>query len=199
MARFRGLFQFKLRTILVVVLCSSTLLGYWRWQCDRINSEQRIAQQVEQLGLGILWQPMRPKWFWACIPAPRNIAYRHAVVAGVELKSVWAHSDEVQVVGDELMEVVARLPHLRRLTLPCLGDHGGPMMTVRITDSGLKSLTSLKRLTYLDLTDQPISDAGLEHLSGIRRLKRVELDGTRVTPDGVARLRESRPGISIGL
>lgn len=85
---------------------------------------------------------------------------------------------------------------------------------------GLEKLLGLRNLESLDLSRTPVSAAGLQSLRGLGRLRElrlalakniddaaipiligwkslrvVMLEGSRVTPDGIARLRAARPGL----
>jgi hypothetical protein len=52
-------------------------------------------------------------------------------------------------------------------------------------------------LLHWDLTGTPITDEGLVHLQGLTNLRVLDLHGTRVTLDGVQRLRQARPHCAV--
>ena len=54
-------------------------------------------------------------------------------------------------------------------------------------------LESLPKISYLFLFETEITDTGLMHLSGLQQLRSIDLRGTRVTPEGVARLQKLLP------
>jgi hypothetical protein len=58
-----------------------------------------------------------------------------------------------------------------------------------ITDEGLASLATLRQLKVLHLTGSPIGDAGLAHLHGLKQLESLDTDGTKVTADGLKKLK----------
>ena len=77
-----------------------------------------------------------------------------------------------------------------------------------ITDRGLAHLKALPELEDLDLDATLITDAGLEHLralrAGLQYIETIEtlsnLEGlntrrTKVTPEGLARLKQRLPGL----
>lgn len=62
-----------------------------------------------------------------------------------------------------------------------------------VTDEDLERLTRLPRLESLMLTLTFVSDAGLEHLAPIKSLTELQLKGTKVTQEGVAKLKRLLP------
>lgn len=82
----------------------------------------------------------------------------------------------------------ATLVHLRQCTNMWDLDVSG----TRITDEGLKHLSSLKGLTVLRLRDTAVTDAGMAHLASHPQLAWLDLSNTRVTPQGLAVLKASR-------
>jgi hypothetical protein len=66
-----------------------------------------------------------------------------------------------------------------------------------LTDAGLKELSELKNMTWLDLRDTQITDAGLTELVGLKNLTRLLLQGTRVTDAGIAVLHKALPKCEI--
>jgi len=67
----------------------------------------------------------------------------------------------------------------------------------KITDSGLKSIERLSRLTHLDLSGTAITDRGLWRLKSMSALKDLGLSRTNVTAAGVAELQKSLPNCTI--
>ncbi len=64
----------------------------------------------------------------------------------------------------------------------------------QLTEEGLKVLSELKSIEYLDLRETPVTDAALQELSTLKSLKRIMLmDCTRVTDAGVAEFQRSLP------
>lgn len=66
-----------------------------------------------------------------------------------------------------------------------------------ITDKGLESLGSLSKLSKLELSYTKISDGAINALLALKGLKSLHLTGTRVTTDGLKRLREGLPRCEI--
>lgn len=93
----------------------------------------------------------------------------------------------------------------------------------KVTDEGLKHIGKLARLTHLNLSRTQITDKGLEHLSGLRSLQHLNLYGTgvsnaalptlakhrklkalytwqtKITADGLSKLRKALPDAKLVL
>ena len=91
------------------------------------------------------------------------------------------------LVNDATLERVAKRPTVTELYLS--GTH--------ITDDGLKHLSGLIKLEYLNLADTGVTDAGLQHLKGLAALKNLDLTGTKVTAAGVAMLKQAIPNVKV--
>ncbi|MBC8290363.1 MAG: hypothetical protein H8E37_08605, partial [Planctomycetes bacterium] len=66
-----------------------------------------------------------------------------------------------------------------------------------ITDGGLKSLARMQKLETLDLRHSDITDEGLRHLHSLKNLIKVRLIHSRVTAQGVARLQNAMPDLTV--
>jgi Leucine-rich repeat (LRR) protein len=76
------------------------------------------------------------------------------------------------------------LSHIGHLPqLECLTIDGK-----RITDAGVRNLSSLKNLRYLDLYATGLSDLGLDYLVTLDHLEELHIGGTLVTESGVKKL-----------
>ena len=90
--------------------------------------------------------------------------------------------------GDKGLEALRTLSNMETLVL--YDSH--------VTDGGLSSLESMKRLTSLDLRwSSAITDAGIGAIGRCKSLRSLRLTGTGVSPAGVARLRKLLPGCQI--
>jgi len=82
--------------------------------------------------------------------------------------------------GDRELALLAPLaPAIQRL------DLGG----TAVTDSGLRSVSSMHRLEQLHLDQCAVTDAGLAELTGLKRIQYLNLRGTSVSDTGIAKLR----------
>ena len=106
-----------------------------------------------------------------------------------------------RIVNRTGLDQLAQLPQIQRLELDgatitdlnldqlkelklealCLQDTG-------ITDSGLDTITGLKRLKLLELRKNKITDDGLGRLAGLTQLEELDLSETNVTDAGLKRL-----------
>jgi hypothetical protein len=68
-----------------------------------------------------------------------------------------------------------------------------------VTDADLIHLKDLQELRTIGLTGTAISDAGLVHLEKLESLRWIWLPKKTVTKEGAARLKASRPGITVYL
>ena len=68
-----------------------------------------------------------------------------------------------------------------------------------IGDAGLKHLTGLTELEYLNLDWNKITDAGLQQLKGLSNLKEVIVASGKVTDNGVKELQKALPKAKIKL
>ncbi len=66
-----------------------------------------------------------------------------------------------------------------------------------ITDKGLESLKPLSRLSKLELSYTRISDAGVDSLLAMKQLKVLHLTGTRVTSEGLKKLKAGLTGCEV--
>lgn len=80
---------------------------------------------------------------------------------------------------DAMIQDVSSIEHITSLKL------GGSRS---VTDAGMRHLSRLSRLRYLDLSGTGITDQGLEVLRALPELETISLAWTGVTDDGVANL-----------
>ncbi len=71
--------------------------------------------------------------------------------------------------------------------------------TKKPTDADLVSLEPLEDLSYLNLSETPITDAGLAHLKPLKRLDSLWLSGPSITDAGVTHLKGLQGLTSLGL
>ncbi|MBN2579925.1 MAG: hypothetical protein JXB10_13130 [Pirellulales bacterium] len=61
------------------------------------------------------------------------------------------------------------------------------------SDEDLAALEQFPRLQWLDLTGAPVTDAGIKHITALKNLKFVNLTNTQVTKQGYQRLQQALP------
>ncbi|MEX1231529.1 MAG: GYF domain-containing protein [Planctomycetaceae bacterium] len=87
------------------------------------------------------------------------------------------------------LAVLERMPKLKSLAL----------MNTQIGDADLTQLKNARSLSSLTLSlSDTITDAGLVHLKQLSSLDSLDLSDTKVTPAGLASLRENLPNLSAG-
>jgi hypothetical protein len=69
--------------------------------------------------------------------------------------------------------------------------------STQVTDAGLAHLRKLSGLQRLMLRDTNVSDSGLFNIEALRRLQYLDLTKTQVTKDGVKRLKQELPHLTI--
>ena len=124
---------------------------------------------------------------------PNDFARAISVTSESEVAALPADTEAVLVkrLSDSLARALAARSSLRVL----LSD-GSPS----ITDDGLESLGRLVRLEALDLEWAVVSDAGLRHLTGLSRLRWLDLSFCRgFSEAGLQALRSALPACSIEL
>lgn len=88
---------------------------------------------------------------------------------------------------DDGVARLADLPNLRKLTLT----------NTKITNSALGHLSRCPKLADLNLVQTAIDDAALDLLATMTTLRKLGLSGTEVSIEGVERLRQALPGVTI--
>lgn len=167
----RRWFQFRLRTLLVVMLVISLGMG-WVMKERRRIAERREAFVSAGLMFSVGEDSYQPVW--------------HLILFGVDVRfasRIWGDST---TTDDGLV-------HLRELTrlhsLYLRGD--------QVTDAGMVHLKGLKQLQVLNLNGTQVTDSGLEQLRELTQLKILWLTDTQVTYAGVAKLQTALPNCKI--
>lgn len=92
-----------------------------------------------------------------------------------------------EAIDDLGLAAVAKISRLTVLDLE----------NVAVTDEGLAVLIGMENLTVLTLIDMKVADGVVETIEQIKRLKLLILEGNVITEAGLARLKESRPDITV--
>ncbi len=114
-------------------------------------------------------------------------------------------------VGDAGLEHLSALPnleviHLRETQVTDAGlNEIAKIQTLKIldlsgsqvTDAGMVELVPLENLSWLLLEDLDITDAGLKPLHAVKSLRQLTLFQTRVSAEGVTRIRKAIPGLTV--
>lgn len=108
-----------------------------------------------------------------------------AVVAGMpRLRQLFLEGTKIT---DASLAIVGKLKNLEELDLSRLTD---------ITDDGLSALAPLRQLKVLHLAGSPVGDAGIVDLQGLKQLESLDVSGTKVTLEGLKKLRAVLPKLN---
>lgn len=187
----RRWYQFSLRTLVVVMLLVSVVLGYWGNAWRRAQRQWEAVRAIEEAGggvrinTGVLADPYdyealmykTPKWHkWLGIDCPEVLEITIALPNG-DGKEIMPHLRQLREVksirlegdwlDDEGMAVVAQLPELRILT----------WKSANSTVDGLVHLRNHPRLTEIHLFETTVADVEFEHLSTCANLEELEIEG----------------------
>ena len=163
----RRWFQFKLRTLLMVVLVLSLPLSWFAVRMEKARRQVEAAMVIQRLGGDVRYN-YDLRWArWSSADPPDSMR---------------------RLVGNELALAVCNC---------CYGLNINWVECEEISDEQMSCLTKLDTLEYLCLEDCRITDRGLKHLMEAQSLRYAELYGTQVTPEGVKRLQEALPNCMI--
>ncbi len=90
-------------------------------------------------------------------------------------------------VSGELLAAVARMPDLQHLLIT----------NTHLTTSDLAPLRELNRLEQLEIRYSPVDDRAVDFFSQLPLRQKLVLSATKITPDGVKKLRSKLPAIQI--
>ncbi len=182
--RRRRLWQFSLRSFLLLIAVVSVWLGLWvnhaRRQKDALDAILKLHGFVEyahQFPDG----KRRPK--------PLNTA---EPPGPAWLRERLGDEYFVRVVGLQFWEQPVSdddLAHVGVLTDLQYVSFVGGRQGAKITGTGLAHLRHLTRLRFLDLLQHPVTDDGLRHLPSLPQLEVIDLRSTEITDAGVEQLK----------
>ena len=101
-----------------------------------------------------------------------------------QLRVLYLYRNPLKDIG---LSHIANIPNLEMLGL----SHAP------ITDEGIKHLVSLSKLVYLSVGCEGISDASIEYFVKMQSLRELELHNTKITPEGIDRIRKALPSCNI--
>lgn len=159
----RRWFQYRLRTLLIVMLVVSLGMGWV------MKERRRIAEQRESL---------KAAGFRYLINEVSFLHDVHEMFFGFDFRFASGIDGTIETTDSGLVHL-AGLTQLQSLSL----------QGRQVTDAGLAHLRTLTQLQTLSLHDMQVSDAGLIHLQGLKQLQYLSLGGTQVTDAGLAHLR----------
>lgn len=197
--RSKWLPRWGLRTFLVFIGCLCLLLGYWTTQVRPYRQQAVAADCLRRLGCQWTSREVTPPiWSRWLVPAD---GYRS--VESVDLGEVYwilnpeslRREDARRFEGitrdcpsrDEVLDALSGLSDLESLSL----------RYCEISDEEFRSLRSLSHLEELSLTGCPVTDKSIGQLADMPKLRTLILRWTRISPEGVERLRTELPECEI--
>lgn len=121
----------------------------------------------------------------------RNLKIHCVNAVGVKLNAAgWKNLSQVST----LKQVVLERSNVTDVDLKNFENHAGIYMLIMdhcpgITDSGMRSVATIKHISKLDLTGTKVTDEGMKALSNCRELGRIFLEGTKVGDRGIKNLK----------
>ena len=184
----RRWYQFRLRTLLVVVTLAGCGLGWLGIKVLEARQQQAAVAAIENLGGHVRYdyefttiggrelvdEPPRPAWLRALL----GDDFFRSVVE-VDLSETRATAADFE-----------RLKSFDKLK-------GFWAYRTQLGNADLEHLRGLTQLETLDLRQTQVSDTGLECINPLTQLKSLSLAGTDVTDAGVAKLRTALPHCKI--
>lgn len=108
-----------------------------------------------------------------------------ACLAGFDrLQALWLNNTSV---NDEGLSALRKCRYLQELSL----------RDTQIGDAGLKNVTHLSNLQFLYLHDINVGDSSLPEIEALKNLKVLCIPGTKISREGVRRLRAAMPNTRI--
>ena len=178
---FRRRFQFSLRSLLAMVVVVALPFS-WLAACIKDAKTQRIAvEAIESAGGEAYFYDRK---------TGRQFHYPTWDDRSPPLLPSWAEFDFYYSISHVFYSYHPRPLNFDRPTI-IIQENGN--FSEQITQ-----ITKLRHLRCLGLAGTTVDDACLEQLFKLRELERLCLQCTKVTPAGVAKLKQSLPNVEIG-
>jgi len=178
--RSRWWLRVSLRSLLLAMTLLAIGLGYvthrarqQEWAAgvvERIGGKVTFDYQIGEMGFLPNARPPGPDWL-----VRRIGPHFTATVISVDFMH-----DRGGFAAERDLVALRALPHLRSLSM---GSNPA------LSDDGLKYISGLKKLEYLDLGNTGITDEGLKHLSGLEKLSFLNVVRCRIDGSGLRHLR----------
>lgn len=184
----RRWFQYRLRTLLALVLLTGAGLGLWSRYVRSFRSQAEAADQLREVGAAIETRAGVPAWMCWLFGGDR---FQNVVMVRLDHQNFKAQD----------LAPLRRLPHLERLYLAASSLDDAGLAHVRglkkiqrmslwktnVTDDGMANLAGLTSMEVLDIHYTELSDECLVHLAGMSRLERL-IFNFALTDKGLRRL-----------
>ena len=173
---WRRLFQYSLRTLLVL----TAIVAVWfAWWSHKARQQREAVEAIRAAGGLVAYDFEQGNIFDKSTKQPR---YWPKWLVGAIGVDYFTHVGGIRLddsnVADADLERLAAFRGLLGLSLD----------RTDVTDAGVKHLSGLTALQELHLQNTKVSDAGLGHLQGLTALRELYLWNTKVTDTGLQHL-----------
>jgi len=177
----RRLFQYRLRTLLIVAVLVNVAASWFATLAQNARRQRAAVVAVEQDNGWCEYDYECDAQGNTIVPkgdGPGPSWLRRLV--GVDfLANVTVVSGGYELGDpDRTLAHLSSLPHVKDLDL----------VATPLTDTGMAHISGLKRLEKLGLGDTYITDVGLVHVEGLSSLRRLHLSRTAITDAGLAHI-----------
>jgi hypothetical protein len=186
--RFRSLFRFSVRTLLLIVTAVAVWLGL---HVHKTRVQQQSVKAVREYGGWVRYdfqfpsgkfshkdfdpkaESNVPQWLLDRL----GIDFFHSVVqVNLNYSEDSGAREENDNPSDEALQYLPGLPNLRVLLLS----------DTQASDASMRHLASLKRLEQLFMWDvRNVTDAGAAHLGKLRNLRYIHLSTSQITDESL--------------
>lgn len=189
MSRFRNLFRFRLRTLLIAFTVVAVLLGLHVRSAER---QRHAVLAIRQYGGWVRYEFQFPKGHYSengFDPKARSIVpqwlldqlgmdfFHNVVQVSLNYSEDSGKREENKNFTDEAMQYLVAFPNLRVLLLE--GGQG--------SDEGMQYLEGLTKLEQLFMWDVgQVTDAGAAHLERLKNLRYIHLTTSQITDKSLA-------------
>jgi len=199
----RRWFQFRLRTLLVAVLVFSLPLSWFASRMERARRQKEAVEAIERLG-GAVFYPWEVPF--STHREPRLLRWLGKDFYDIALVSMCGTK-----ITPEIVVHLKQLPALPALTLQhCdFGDQGLRFLSdlrglewldlsfTSTTDGDLICLEDSPSLRWLSLYRTPVTDTGLSFLESLPNLTHLELRTTAVSSQAAEAFRLAHPDCEV--
>lgn len=190
----RRLFQFSIRTLLIVMTLTAIGLAFWTGVYQRVRDQKTANARVLDLGGKTKFRQTRRVWPWV-----------QKLVGDDFFQEIIAIDLDKTLVTDADLELLGKLRGMRSLSLKgfSLSDpertlaYNPNLLPSQISSAGIRRLGNLERLKLLNMSWTKIDDGVVPTLCQMRSLQEVDLSYTAVSGAGLLRLREELPACKL--
>lgn len=181
----RRLFQFSIRTLLILMTLTAIGLAFWTRVYQRVRDQKTANARVLDLGGKTKFRQTRRVWPWV-----------QKLVGDDFFQEIISVDLDKTLVTDADLELLGKLRGMRSLSLNgfSLSDpertlaYNPNLLPSQISSAGIRRLGPQRYLESARLANTPIDDEALHKIALWPLLESLDLKGTRVTSRGIQRL-----------